>query len=245
MSEFEVEVTHAVTLPATPTPLLILVNSIVKTVDFTTLNAAIDNIGNVSGNLNSDEKAGAVQIIETWNSQVIQALWSRKYEMENLVHFFDNNSFGERYEDTLEQIGPDLAQRTGTTSEFLVYTATMDALTKHRHTRPGSLDIDEDTPKVKRMKLEQLYDLELLKYQMDERRLLRRLREADSAWKKLLREHADVQALLKAVNKQVKGIKGLTDECTAKAQVAKLNVVIGDLSVRQSIRDMLNFAKDI
>lgn len=228
--------------------LLSLVSSMFKSIDFNALNQAIDRLGNHSGNLTPEEKEAGVQIVERWNRDVSSALFQRQQDIYRTISFFEQN-YGDRfpgdYLNMLEEIGPELAQRTGTVAEYEAYMLAIREYKIHQRQRPEQPEIDEDLPRVAKLKVQQAYELERTKWEVKSKKLTRNLREAERTWKKRLQDNPDVEALIRALNKQVKVLNRASMEASEKAQLAKLNILIGDADVRQSLREMIDFTKNL
>ncbi|HLO11100.1 MAG TPA: hypothetical protein VK190_02465 [Pseudoneobacillus sp.] len=224
-------------------------------IDFNGLNNALDKIGDSSANLSLDEKNMAVGIVMEWEGSVIKRLYEKDREMSSFLNFFNIATVrfygyhGYHYDNSVYGIDEDkmeaLAQQTNTVNEFIQYINAKERLTKFQQTRPEQPEEDDSLSYQDNFMAVKNYEVAMLKYNIEEKKLIKNVAEKERAWKELLQENEGIKELIKKAKKFNKGLNKLIDQCKDKTQIARLNISISSKDARTAIRELMDFSLTI
>lgn len=223
-----------------------------KDIDFTTLNATIDALGNNSKQLDMHQKTAAVEIISDWQRNVIDRLNVHEWDMRSIISFFNpNQGSSARYGGygtsllTKQEIMV-LAEKTNTLELLKTF---LDLNEEHENlleTKPEAPDLYDTTMSaIEIMKLKNDFEYENAKFNAENKKANRR---KELAWKefiKALNEFDEVKTMINKANNYIRNVKKLINECEAKSSLAKLNIQIDSEDVRKSLRDLMDFVISI
>ena len=209
-----------------------------KDIDFSGLNAVIDNIATYSHELQETEKELANDIIDEWQKSVIARLQERGNEMRRFLQFFEIN---ECSDPLFIEIGEELAVKTGTESLFK---NVMDAIKTYKATqssKPEKPITDLETTLDTELTSTSSYKLETKKHEINLEKDRQLLRKAERKWKNELTEHDEVKALIQKATQYQRKLTTFRFDCEDKGQLAKLNVSISNQDVRNSLKELIEF----
>lgn len=213
-----------------------------KAIDFAPLNNAIESIAEHSGNLQPDEKKEAKEIVNQWENVVIAELNKQASNTRSFLYFIERTGSSEL---ELEDIGQSLAERTNTMLEFKELMEAKKNLKKLQQRRPEQPHNDLELTYVQRAEKEAAYKVEMAKYDVQESKLGRSVKVKERAWKDLVAENENIIAMVKQARKYLNSVEEYKSDCSNKSQMAKLNIAISSEGVRNSLKELLQFAKTI
>lgn len=222
-------------------------------IDFNGLNNALDKMGDSSASLSIEEKNMAVGVILEWEGSVVKRLHEKNQEMSSFLSFFNitptryygygygSNSIYEMDEDKMEG----LAHNTNTINEYRAYAEAKAVLERFQQLRPSQPEEDEAVSYKDNFIALKDYEVAMLKYNIELKKLMKDVSTKERAWKDLLQENEGIKELIKKAKKFNKGLNGLIDQCKSKTQIAKLNISISSKDARVAIRELMDFTLKI
>jgi CRISPR/Cas system-associated exonuclease Cas4 (RecB family) len=226
----------------------VLTHDLFKDIDFSGISSAIDKIGGHAGKMEPEEKTMANDIVDQWQKDVVSRLRTKGNEMHSFINFFEVGSDGRvNGMDLLDEIGDELAVKTNSVKQFENLQALIEELLDVHETRPAqpTLHLDIDQTQAAILEEENTFRLETKKYDMAVSKKKREIYLAEREWKKLLKQNKEVVDLIKKGKRFNKDMGKFTDMCHDKAQIAKLNITVGDADVRQALKELLNFSTTV
>lgn len=223
-----------------------ITSDLFRDIDFKGISQAIENIGNHNGTLGVEEKEMASELVAQWEQDVVTRLRDKGHEMNEFVQFFNTGYEGRvSQQERLEDIGADLAAKTNTYNEYTALVQTLEDLEDLHQQRPIQPIEREDRTYKEKLEEEKKFQLDMAKYNLAVTKKNRELYQYETAWKKLLKQNKEVAELIKKAKEYNKSVSKFQQNCHDKAQVAKLNIMISNQDVRQSLRELLDFTGQI
>lgn len=215
-------------------------------IDFNGLSGALDAMADASGELTVEEKEMAIGIVKEWDNNVVTRLREKGYEMDTFINFFNSNYSGTNLGHlTLQEFGPELAEKTNTENEFKAVLTAEDELRQHHDSVPEQPIPSETDSYEDKVRAQKEYEAEMSIHKVKDTRLQKQLNVAIGEWKRALNETTPVKDLLAQARKFKRGVGKMQQTAHDKAQIAKLNISISSKTARDSLRELLNFTTTI
>lgn len=219
--------------------LSISLSSFFKDVDYSGLNNALDTMAKCNGDLPPDQRTIAIGILEKWQIDIIQRLEDYGKEMTDLLNLFE---VGSRQHDLLDQMGDNIAEATNTQDQLAAWLNAVKELRNWKYEEPKLQAFNEDIQLGAKMKIEHDFKLAKTQWDFEKDRLERTAYLKEVAWKKVINAHPAVEEIIKRAKKFKKNSTKMGNECKDKAQIAKLNISISSKEMRESFKQLLDFA---
>lgn len=225
-------------------------------INFDKLNSAIETLGSHS-DIKEDQRSNAIEIISSWQQNVIAKLSSHKKEVDNFTECFGrkskNRHEGTYYHNDLDMFNVfgeaklmALASSTDTVEEFekLVEkrkdydTAILDAPFDDLIEDPDKTAAELIMERADLKKSKTLHELKVTRCKRDEIK-------AEREWKASLLKNDGIREMLAKCEVYSDKVDDFKQDCITKAQAAKLNINISNAEVRKALREMIDFTKSI
>ncbi len=219
-------------------------------VDFTGLNAAIENMASSSRDLLPEEKTMAVSIIDDWQRGVVNRLNDHDKSLKEFLNYFTGNTtiapsngYNNYYKayGVTEEAVEEIAGATGKMHEFGAFKQAVSAIEEFRKTAPTRPEEDDDVPYSEYAVALKQYEVELVKYNLQIKKLDRNIKKAEVDMKAAIIVHPDFAAMVKKIKKYSRNVTKYAADCRNLTTVAKMNVTIGSKEARESLRTLLDF----
>lgn len=215
-------------------------------IDLNGLSQAIENIGDVSGELEPKEKEFAREIITEWNDSVIGRLETRSQQMRGVIQFFDHRSADQLLNgESLEDFGHELAAQTGTEKELDVILTANRTLADLEYLAPERPIVSPDDTHAQTIQEENKYQAAKAIHQIEKRKLERKRDSAVGTFKRALLGHDDIKTLVKEAKRSYNGTDKLVHMTREKGQLAKLNISISSEKAREALKKLVSFTSNI
>ena len=218
-------------------------------IDFQKLNASITSLAN-RGELSKTEKKSAMEIINTWNKNVIEKINIEKSKIDEFLAAIQpsQNYYGkpissliteQLYIDELEFLIDKVGMRQ-------VYEELQDAIDEYncalamQKTKQGIV-IDLDTTAEQEVLQKAELDKENIKLNAAVTRSGNKVAKLDAKIIDAINADKDILKGLRALKKKSALMRTAAVECTDMAELAKINVTIDDANVREALKDLVNF----
>lgn len=226
---------------------LATINEFFGNVDFQKLNDTIVKLSSHE-NLSKIEKKSAMEVIDSWNANIIDKLRLEKDKIDMFVSSLygaggngvSNLINSQEYIDELEMV----IDYVGAQEQYDELVDTMDAyavangMTKNvQH-----VVIDLETTKAEEIIMEKDCVLERIKVNAELTRIGNRIAKLNSEIIKLISGSKDMVVLIRGLKKKAKAMDKMRVDCTDKAQMAKINVTIDDADVRATLKELIEFS---
>ena len=223
------------------------INAFFGDIDFNKLNDTISQLANRQ-KLTKVEKTSALEIIDSWNTNIIGKL---DIEKDSITQFI-NALYGvgrqngisdlissQAHIDELEL----LIDYIGANEQYDTLIDTMDqyAVVSGVLQNQPRLVIDLESTKAEEIIQYKDLQLEQIKVDAECKRLGNKIARLNTEIAKMLVADKDVQTLIRGLKKKATAMNKMKTECTDKAQLAKINVTIDDNNVRDALKDLINF----
>lgn len=223
-----------------------LMPDVFKDIDFSSLNKTITALGSSSKQLDEKEKKTAVEAIKAWEESVIERIKEKKYEATQFLNTLNIESNTMCSYGTQDEEFETLVNAVGLQALYEDYLHKVDAIEMHKTETPEYPEIDELNTTLKdQLTARKDYELALTIYNKEHDKLKR---DAYNAMRKLkveLNTDERVQELVKRLKKYEKNTSTFINQCKEKSQLAKISVSITSESVRNSLKELLNFSISI
>lgn len=215
---------------------------ILQPADFKALDGLIKALGDKSANLSESEKSGAIAVIDEWNSSVTGRIRANADMARMVLSFLDGAQlWGQSLEDAIELFHEAL----GDTPEYLAYRAAADAYAA------VSADAPLDVPVSGDMTVAQSDRIAMDNYAAKLEHG-RKLKTAEHAFNKAVKNYIktlnamdEIRTLRGSLTSYKNKAARMAADCQDKATRAKLNVAISDPDVRNTLHEMMDFAKKV
>jgi hypothetical protein len=216
-------------------------------IDFSKLNSVIEALAGKGEKLSMEEKKSALEIIDSWEEDIINSLRIREQEMKQFLNYFDIDKYNQWYHDSSKRVlsfeqEATLAEKTETKEYFeklCTAKAALDLLKKEapEELEPTSLDQTVED----RLQKEADFKLQKAKYQINLDQAKRKCRNAEKVWLSAMNQNSYIKDILFKAKSYQRNLQKFTQECSNKSNLAKLNITINSAEVRDSLKELLNF----
>lgn len=215
--------------------------ALVSEIDFSKLQKTIEGLGK-SDKLTDGQRETGVQVLNDWETNVLDKLSVREGEITMLVNFIRNKQ-DSYYHDSagFDVMKEKLTEISGTQKLYDAYVeAQMVVMDKKAETpeRPVSditITIEDKEKAYGTYRIEmQLHDLAVRKLETAAER-------AKRAWERAVRGHSEIKKLLGDLEGMLGKLKEHKATATDLAMLAKMNLAISDEDTRTALREILSF----
>lgn len=215
---------------------------ILQPADFKALDGLIQSLGDKSASLTPEEKAGAVAVIDEWNSSVTSRIRANA-DMAGMVLSFLNGAqlWGQSLDDVIELFHEAL----GDCPAYEAYGTAVEGYADVMRDKPVDLPVDGA------MTVAQADKVRLENYAAGLEHG-RKVKVAEHAFNRAVKGYVtylngldEVKALKGSLQSYKNKAARMTADCQDKATRAKLNVTVSDPDVRKALHDMMDFAKTV
>ena len=217
------------------------VTGVFDPINFNALNKAISKLASSKGTLSPDEKKFAIDIIDEWDHDVIKAIDDKIQEGHQIMVSLDpNNHYVSVDDDVLSTLAKQLGKKVATLyKNYVTAKNKVLEISKERPSYDRTRDIDETSGEyLDRVAKE---DAEYGKYEL---RLAKAKNKEDWALFELKREMAEtpeVQEITRRIRGFCRKSNTFKKDCNEKSRLAKINVTISDETVRDALKEILDF----
>lgn len=208
-------------------------------INFNSLNDSINKLGDRSTELTDDDKKLAIEIIDTWNTNVIETLDTKISEVREFCDSFDMSYEGISLSD--EEIEA-LARHLGFGKEYDDYNA---AWTKFFELRKERDYIDEKYSNIsctaKNRELLGHYSAEKYQNKVELAKSRRNCNKITTDLFTKMSKTSEVKKFLKKGREFLSQASTLKKAAVDKANMARVNVAIDNINVRDALFDLIQF----
>lgn len=218
----------------------VIVPGLAEKIDFGPLSQIIDHLGNANSQMTESEKQAAREIIAEWESNVVDRL---QVQVTDAKKCLDMLSFSQRQ---LLYIDEDLLEKLSKAADahdlFEKYIAATEAVLIHRSMQPQEAVKDPDRTIKENMEAAQKYQLDMQLYQMKHGQLERESAKALNRLIGVLNDNEDIKTLKARLKNYCQNATKYRNDCSSKAQAAKIAVSINSPEVRGLLKELVNFS---
>ena len=226
---------------------LATINAFFGDIDFSKLNDTIVKLSK-HGELSKIEKKSAMDVIDSWNENVIDKLRIEKNKIDSFVaniHGSNGNGISnlinsQEYIDELEMVIAYIDAQ----AQYDELVDVMDeyAVAQGMTQNVQDIVVDVNTTKEEEIIMAKDRTLEKIKANAELTRIGNKIARLNSEIIKLIAANKEMQALIRGLKKKARGMDKLRVDCTDKAQMAKINVTIDDVDVRAALQELIEFS---
>ena len=185
----------------------------------------------------ASERETGIILINQWEQGVIKNLHLHADEVQKFIRLLSGSYYYNN--DELIDVGEDLADKTDTIE---LYEHFVNEVERYNHMKaPDKPIIDLNTTYGEKLMLEQDYELNCKRHEINSRKQHQKAERARTAWLDAVKAHETTKAALKQAKSYVKNLSKHIATCEQKAQVARLNVGISSPQRRAAIKALLDF----
>lgn len=217
-------------------------------VDFSAMNATIDNLAN-RGKISAIEKHEANKIIDTWNDNVVNKL---KLEERNIKDFLsrisgsvnsgipnciENQMFIDEIEALVDYAGlqDQYEEMCDTVDEYNAALAILNNI--------PSLDDDIDTTEGELIYMRRDHEYAVTVAQKNLQKIGNKLARQNAAMVAAFNADPNVRKIIAQLKKRATSMAKMSATCCDKAQLAKINITIDDDAVRNTLKELVELTK--
>ena len=211
-------------------------------IDFEKLNSSISKLAASNKTLSADEKNFAIGIIDEWDKSIINAIDEKIQEGRNIEHTLNPNMsyYNEMEDEMLEALSKQLGAKTS--KLFKAYLDAKDALFVIERSAPEGDQIRNlDETAEEYLDRQAKFSAESAKYQLKLAKARKNVDWALYNLKKELQVMPEVQEILKRIKTFTRKQSSFKKACEEKSRLAKINITISDDSVREALKELINF----
>lgn len=243
-------------------PIQNILPSLFPNVNFGDLDAAISSLANHNGDLTKEEKDCGVQLMDQWKTMVIQTIHTKNNFISNMLAWFDPSRSHYGYYDpngrydylnrngafemTLEDEAR-LADQTTTVELYQSYRTAVDQYMDLKDAKPEEPFFDPEVAytAVDKLEISNAFKINETKWNNAMQKSMKVLRTRRAQWITAVRQDDNVKNMISQMVKFQRTVQSLQRDCEGKAQLAKMNIMIGNAEIRNSLREVLNFVNFI
>lgn len=223
------------------------INNLFNGIDFASINQAIENISNIE-DITDKQVDSAVEVVKSWENNVVNRLRQKNTEMNNIIMFFKNDDVSSffRFHTFSEEQVAIIAENTGTTKLYEKlkesYRIADNFISENE---PEKLTLFDDMTVIERTELKSAYDLEFLKYKTECAKKFSVVKKDYTVFMNTLKNTDVVKNMVAQARLFEKNYDRLATDCKVKSDLAKLNISIRNKDLRDNLKDMINFVSTI
>lgn len=214
---------------------------LIPNVEFQELAAAISKLAEYNGHLSDFEKSSALDIIDSWEKNIIRDLKNKEREFYNFIQ-----CFGKRQTYYFDNISEDLLQKIAIATEtdelYTEYKNLLElnvSLQSQKPIRPNQ-DLNMTFEEYNKRMAE--YQLEDAKWHFASKKVSKNIADTQVKFINRVSEHDYMKEALRVARSFKRNINNFTKAAVEKSQLAKLNVTISSPEIRESLKELLDFA---
>lgn len=226
---------------------LALGTALFETKGFEEINQTIENLGNHTGTLTDKEKEFAVQIVGSWERNVLEEVQEKKTEIEAFIQLFKGERgrdyyIKDRVVDLIEEYGEELAEKTNTVPLFEAYLEARKELKQEEKFDIDEPIINETMSVIEEKSSIMNYELEVTKHKIVVKKLRNTMYKAEREWLEVLEKNPLVASMLEEARRAKRKLAKMDRECKKKSDLAKLNITISNEEMRKTLKELMKFS---
>jgi len=211
--------------------------------DFDTLNGAIEQLGTFSGKLTDKEKELAVNILTDWEKNVIDKVSVKKRELKDVISFVKG---GYLYDTEFTfKISTKLAEVSNTEDLFNIYIENKQKLIEFEQEIPVKPLHNPSLTEFENDEIYRDYVFELTKSNATIKLFKYNMTLSHRQWFNKMKKSQEVITITGEMDAYLVKLTKYNTECKDKSQLAKVNISIANEDVRNSIKEIINFSKQL
>lgn len=212
---------------------------VIEPINFNELNVSIEALGENRA-LSDKEKEIGVNLLKEWEVNVIEKIDNKRYELEKIKWFFTNTSY--HLEDEQKE---KLAKFAGTEKLFGEYVDMRGVVKNLELTCPVRPKINPNITVAENDLNYGEYEAQLTKFNVEKSKIEYKKAQAYIKWFSATRKSPSIKKLLIELEDYLVKVNKYKVEARDKAHLAKINISISDVKIRDAIREIVEFTKRI
>lgn len=215
-------------------------------IDFSKLNQTITKLA--SHNLSDTEKTSAIEIIDSWNENVVQRINVEVRKIDNFINCVQPSAscrgisaliYDGDYSTELEFIMNKIGMMD--TYEELIDAIDDYDIANQNMKNVQTVVVDVDTTAADEVMQSKDIEIERIKKSAAVRKAGNRIAKLNEKISNAINSDKDLLKAIRALKKKSNAMRKASIECTDKANLAKINVTIDDASTRDALSELINF----
>ena len=210
---------------------------------FEKINGAIEKLATVE-NLSTDDKKQAVLAIEEWEKITTKRIDSKKEELQTVVNLINSTQVEAwQFESKKEKIEK-LAIIAGTEETFKKIEAAINKLIEKKEDQPEKYIFDDELSRNENLLKQQESEKEIVVFEIEKRKLEKEYLRLTKELMKVIKKNASIKESALAAERFILDANKLSRICRDKSALAKINVLVSNKELKESLKEMMNFSME-
>lgn len=211
--------------------------------DFEKVNGAIEKLAMVE-NLSTDDKKQAVLAIEEWEKITTKRIDSKKEELQTVVNLINSTQVEAwQFESKKEKLGK-LAIIAGAEATFKKIEDAVNKIIEKKEDQPEKYVFDDEFSRNENLLKQQESEKEIVVFEIEMRKLEKEYLRLTKELMKIIKKNASIKESTLAAEKFILDASKLSRICRDKSALAKINVLVSNKELKESLREMMNFSME-
>ena len=209
--------------------------------EFEKINGAIERLASVE-NLTAEDKKQAMIAIEEWEKLTIKRIESKKEELQtvmNLINYTQVEAW--QFESRKEKIEK-LAIIVGVEETFKKIEAAINRLIEKKEDQPEKYTFDDELSRNENLLKQQESEKEILVFEIEKRKLEKEYLNLTKELMKAIKKDKSIKESVLAAESFIRDASKLSRICRDKSALAKINVLVSNKELKESLKEMMNFS---
>ena len=209
--------------------------------EFEKINGAIERLASVE-NLTAEDKKQAMIAIEEWEKLTIKRIESKKEELQNVVNLINSTQVEAwQFESKKEKIEK-LAIIVGAEETFKKIEAAINRLIEKKEDQPEKYTFDDELSRNENLLKQQESEKEILVFEIEKRKLEKEYLNLTKELMKAIKKDKSIKESALAAESFIRDTSKLSRICRDKSALAKINVLVSNKELKESLKEMMNFS---
>jgi vacuolar-type H+-ATPase subunit I/STV1 len=209
--------------------------------EFEKINGAIERLASVE-NLTTEDKKQAVSAIEEWEKLTIKRIDSKKDELQAIVNLINNKQIANwEFEKKREQLEK-LATIAGAQKLFEKTDAAIKKYEEKREEEPEKYEFDDEISRNENLLKQQDSEKKMVIYSIEKKKLEKIYLNASKELMKTVAKNESIKSSVLAAESFIRDADKLSRICRDKSALAKINVLVSNKELKESLKEMMNFS---
>ena len=209
--------------------------------EFEKINGAIERLASVE-NLTAEDKKQAMIAIEEWEKLTIKRIESKKEELQTVVNLINSTQVEAwQFESKKEKIEK-LAIIVGAEETFKKIEAAINRLIEKKEDQPEKYTFDDELSRNENLLKQQESEKEILVFEIEKRKLEKEYLNLTKELMKAIKKDKSIKESALAAESFIRDTSKLSRICRDKSALAKINVLVSNKELKESLKEMMNFS---
>ena len=194
--------------------------------------------------MSTDDKKQAVLAIEEWEKITTKRIDSKKEELQTVVNLINSTQIEVwQFESKKEKLEK-LAIIAGAEATFKKIEDAVNKIIEKKEDQPEKYVFDDELSRNENLLKQQESEKEIVVFEIEMRKLEKEYLRLTKELMKIIKKNASIKESTLAAEKFILDASKLSRICRDKSALAKINVLVSNKELKESLREMMNFSME-